>query len=169
MFELFHKEKILSVIIISSFIVISAYYLSLKDIDVERELEAYDMSKLIADRVEGIYLYGPDAGYLHLVQLNQINEFPVNSDEYFPSGPIQVRATYNTMSEYIEQAKVDGVTHLILDGRDKNPKLFNDVFYEREKYTFLIKDFSSDDYDYNYLVKIYRIDFEEFDRLKIQN
>ena len=154
---------------ISSFIVISVYYLSLKDIDVEHELEAYDMSKLIADRVEGIYLYGQEAGYLALVQLTQVDEFPVNSDEYFPSGPIQVRATYNTMSEYIEQAKVDGVTHLILDGGNKSPKLFNDVFYEREKYPFLIKEFSSNDYGYNYLVKIYRIDFEEFDRVKIEN
>jgi len=168
-FEQFNREKILSVIIISSFIVISVYYLSLKDIDVEHELEAYDMSKLIADRVEGIYLYGQEAGYLALVQLTQVDEFPVNSDEYFPSGPIQVRATYDTMSEYIEQAKVDGVTHLILDGGNKSPKLFNDIFYEREKYPFLIKEFSSDDYGYNYLVKIYRIDFKEFDRVKIEN
>ncbi len=73
------------------------------------------------------------------------------------------------MGEYIEQAKVDGVTHLILDGGDKSPKLFNDVFYEREKYPFLIKEFSSNDYGYNYLVEIYRIDFKEFDRVKIEN
>ena len=72
------------IIIISSFIVISVYYLDLKDVDVEHELEAYDMSKLIADRVEGIYLYGQEAGYLALVQLTQVDEFPVNSDEYFP-------------------------------------------------------------------------------------
>ena len=168
-FEQFNREKILSVIIISSFIIISVYYLDLKDVDVERELEAYDMAKLITDRVEGIYLYGQEAGYLHLVQLTQVDEFPVNSDEYFPSGPIQVRATYNTMSEYIEQAKVSGVTHLILDGGDRSPKLFNDVFYEKKKYSFLTEEFNSKDYGYNYLVEIYRIDFEEFDRIKTEN
>ena len=168
-FERFHREKILSVIIISSFIVISVYYLNLKDVDVEHELEAYDMAGLIADRVEGTYLYGQEVGYLTLVKLTQINEFPVNSNEYFPAGPIQIRATYSTMNEYIEHAKVEGVTHLVLDGREKRPKLFNDVFYERENYPFLIKEFSSNDYDYNYLVKIYRIDFKEFDRLKIEN
>jgi len=168
-FERFHREKILSVLIISSFIVISVYYLDLKDVDVEHELEAYDMAKLIADRVEGIYLHSQEGGYLELVQLTQINEFPVNSDEYHPSGPIQVRATFSTMNEYIEHAKISGITHLILDGGDRSPKLFNDVFYEKEKYPFLIKEFSSNDYDYNYLVKIYRIDFKEFDRLKIQN
>ena len=48
-------------------------------------------------------------------------------------------------------------------------KLFNDIFYETEKYSFLIKEFSSKDYDYDYLVKIYRIDFEEFDRIKTEN
>jgi hypothetical protein len=143
--------------------------LDLKDVDVEHELEAYDMAKLIADRVEGIYLHSQESGYLTLVKLTQINEFPVNSDEYYPSGPIQIRATFTTIDEYIEYAKVGGVTHLILDGGEKRPKLFNDVFYEREKYPFLIKEFSSNDYDYNYLVKIYRIDFKEFDRLKIQN
>ena len=168
-FEQFHKEKILSVIIISSFVVIAIYYLDVKDIDVEHELEAYNMAKLITDRVEGIYLYGQEAGYLGLVKLNQIDEFPVNSDKYYPSGPIQIRATFDTMNEYIEQAKITGVTHLVLDGGDKSPKLFNDIFYETEKYSFLIKEFSSKDYSYDYLVKIYRIDFEEFDRIKTEN
>jgi len=168
-FERFNREKILSVLIISSFIVISVYYLDLKDVNVEHELEAYDMAGLIVDRVEGIYLYGPDAGYLHLVKLNQINEFPVNSDEYRPSLPIQVRATFNTMNEYMEHAKISEITHLILDGGDRDPKLFNDVFYEREKYPFLTEEFNSKDYGYNYLVKIYRIDFKEFDKIKIEN
>jgi hypothetical protein len=168
-FERFHREKILSVLIISSFIVISVYYLDLKDVDVEHELEAYDMAGLIADRVEGIYLYGPEAGYLGLVKLNQIDEFPVNSDKYHPSGPIQIRATFDTMNEYMEHAKIAGVTHLVLDGKDRSPKLFNDIFYETEKYPFLIKEFSSKDYSYDYLVKIYRIDFEEFDRMKTES
>ena len=168
-FERFHREKILSVLIISSFIVISVYYLDLKDIDVEHELEAYDMAGLIADRVEGIYLYGPEAGYLSLVKLNQINEFPVNSDEYHPAGPFHVRATFNTMNEYMEHAKISEITHLILDGGDRDPKLFNDVFYEKKKYSFLTEEFNSKDYGYNYLVKIYRIDFKEFDKIKIEN
>ena len=127
------------------------------------------MSKLIADRVEGIYLYGPEAGYLALVKLNQIDEFPVNSDKYHPSGPIQIRATFDTMNEYMEHAKIAGVTHLVLDGEDKSPKLFNDVFYEKKKYSFLTEEFNSKDYGYNYVVEIYRIDFEEFDRIKTEN
>ena len=168
-FERFNREKILSVLIISSFIVISVYYLNIKDIDVEHELEVYNMARLITDRVEGIYLFGQESGYLSLVKLNQINEFPVNSDKYHPAGPIQIRASFNAMEEYIEHAKINGVTHLILDGGDRTPKLFNDIFYETEKYPFLIKEFSSKDYSYDYLVKIYRIDFEEFDRIKTEN
>jgi len=169
-FERFHREKILSIIIISSFIVISVYYLNLKDIDVEHELEAYEMAQLIADRVEGTYQYNSESGYFSLVKLNQINEFPVNSDEYSGEGPIRIlRTTFSTMDEYIEYAKIYGVTDLILDGGDRSPKLFNDIFYEKEKYSFLIEEFNSKDYDYNYLVKIYRIDFKEFDRLKIEN
>jgi len=168
-FERFNREKILSVVIISSLIVISAYYLTLKDIDVEHELEAYHMAQLIAERTNGIYLFGQESGYLSLVKLNQIDEFPVNSDKYHPAGPIQIRASFNDMDEYIEHARISGVTHLVLDGGDQSPKLFNDVFYEREKYPFLIKEFSSNDYGYNYLVEIYRIDFEEFDRIKTEN
>jgi len=175
-FERFHREKILSVLIISSFIVISVYYLDLKDVDVEHELESYDMAGLITslgifntDRVEGIYLYGSESGYLKLVKLNQINEFPVNTSEYYPAGPSLIRATFNTMNEYMEHAKISDVTHLILDGGDMAPKLFNDVFYEKEKYSFLTEEFNSKDHGYNYLVKIYRIDFKEFDRIKIEN
>ena len=105
-------------------------------------------------------------GYL----LNQINEFPVNSDEYEGAGPVRIfRTTFSTMGEYIEHGRIHGVTDLILDGGDRSPKLFNDVFYEKKKYSFLIEEFNSKDYDYNYIVKIYRIDFKEFDRLKIEN
>ena len=169
-FERFHREKILSIIIISSFIVISVYYLNLKDVDVEHELEAYEMAQLIADRVEGTYQYNSESGYLSLVKLNQINEFPANSDEYEGAGPVRIfRATFSTMDEYIEHGRIHGVTDLILDGGDRSPKLFNDIFYEKEKYSFLIEKFNSKDYGYNYLVKIYRIDFKEFDRLKIEN
>jgi len=168
-FERFNREKILSVIIISSLIVISAYYLDLKNIDVEYELEAYNMAQLIAERTNGIYLFGQESGYLSLVKLNQIDEFPVNSDKYHPAGPIQIRASFNDIDGYIEHAKSAGVTHLVLDGGDRSAKLFNDVFYEREKYPFLTEEFNSKDYGYNYLVKIYRIDFKEFDKLNIEN
>ena len=150
--------------------------MDLKDVDVEHELESYDMVGLITslgifnrDRVEGIYLYGSESGYLKLVKLNQINEFPVNTSEYYPAGPSLIRATFNTMNEYMEHAKISDVTHLILDGGDMAPKLFNDVFYEKEKYSFLTEEFNSKDHGYNYLVKIYRIDFKEFDNLKIEN
>jgi len=173
-FERFHKEKILSVIIISSFIVISVYYLNLKDVDVERELEIYNVTQLIGDKIEGIspntILYtSSETGYLSLVELIQTKEFPVSSDEYFPSGPLQIGIKIDTMNGYMEQARNGGITHLIIDARDTNPKLINDVFYEREKYPFLVKEFDSNDYGYNYLVKIYRIDFKEFDRVKIEN
>ena len=73
------------------------------------------------------------------------------------------------MNGYMEQARNGGITHLVLDYRDTNPKLFDDVFYEREKYSFLVKEFDSNDFGYDYLVKIYRIDFKEFDRVKIEN
>ena len=127
------------------------------------------MAQLIADRVEGTYQHSPEIGYLSLVKLNQINEFPVNSEEHEGAGPIRIQATFSTMDEYIEHGRIYGVTDLILDGGDRSPKLFNDIFYEKEKYSFLIEEFNSKDYGYNYIVKIYRIDFKEFDRLKIEN
>ena len=40
---------------------------------------------------------------------------------------------------------------------------------EKSEYSFLTEEFNSKDYGYNYLVKIYRIDFEEFDRIKTEN
>ena len=128
-----------------------------------------DMSTaaLIAAAVESVEKVGPCLAHF---KLNKIDEFPVNSDEYHLTvNNWSNWASFSTIDEYIEHAKISGVTHLIFYERMSNPKLFNDVFYEREKYSFLIKEFNSNDYGYNYLIKIYRIDFEEFDRLKIQN
>jgi hypothetical protein len=58
-----------------------------------------------------------------------------------------------------------GLTHLVIDDAETRPDFLKNVFYNEEKYPYLIKVFDSKDYGYKYAVKIFRIDYEKFDSI----
>jgi len=68
---------------------------------------------------------------------------------------------YSTLSEYIIDSKEKGLTHIVVDGKQQ-PKFLNDVFFDAQKFPYLIKEYDSQDKDYQYHVKIYKIDYEKF-------
>ena len=61
-----------------------------------------------------------------------------------------------------KQAPV-GLSHIIADDRDETPKFIQDVYFNEEKYPFLIKKFDSGDFDLKYNVKIFEINYKKFE------
>lgn len=55
-----------------------------------------------------------------------------------------------------------GLSHLIVDDIMDRPKYIQDIYYNEDKYPFLIKKFDSTDFDLKYNVKIFEIDYEKF-------
>ena len=47
-----------------------------------------------------------------------------------------------------------------MDNSIKQPSFLQDVFIHEEKYPYLLKEFDSKDFGYQYHVKIFRIDYE---------
>lgn len=62
-----------------------------------------------------------------------------------------------------------GLSHLIVDDRMDRPEFIQDVFHNEEKYPYLIKKFDSKDFDLEYKVKIFEIDYEKFDSFLVKN
>ena len=50
--------------------------------------------------------------------------------------------------------------YIAVDGRDDQPKFLRDVYYNEKKYLYLEKIFDSNDLDFNYHVKIFKINYE---------
>jgi len=74
---------------------------------------------------------------------------------------------YETLEELIVDNKKNGLEYVIVDKGDWRSRFLDDVFENEEKYLYLDKIFDSKDNGYkNYHVKIFKIDFDEFDKLK---
>ena len=64
-----------------------------------------------------------------------------------------------------------GLTHLVVDDREYpqyRMKFLKDVFEDEEKYPYLIRVFNSKDFDYNYRLKIFEIDYDKFADIEME-
>jgi hypothetical protein len=59
-----------------------------------------------------------------------------------------------------------GLTHLVIDDAETRPDFLKNVFYNEEKYPYLIKVFDSKDYNNKINLKIFKIDYELFNSLQ---
>jgi hypothetical protein len=59
-----------------------------------------------------------------------------------------------------------GISHLVTDDNQNRPEFIRDVFKNEDNYPYLKKIFDSADFNFNYSVKIFEIDFEKFDMEK---
>ncbi len=81
-------------------------------------------------------------------------------------GPITFEINgYQSLQEFIDKNRKDGLDYIVVDGKPSRPVFLNDVFYNEQKYMYLKKVYDSLDYGYNYHVKIFKIDYEKFEEL----
>ena len=66
---------------------------------------------------------------------------------------------YDSMEELIFSSKDKKLTHLILDGKEKNPDFLNQVYFNEGALPYLEKVYDSSELGYNYHVKIFKINF----------
>jgi len=60
------------------------------------------------------------------------------------------------------------LTHIVTDGKQKL-EFLNDVFYNETDFPYLIKEYDSQKQGFHYHIKAYRIDYEKFSNLLINN
>jgi hypothetical protein len=76
----------------------------------------------------------------------------------------------NSVEEYIKLARNQDLSHLVVDNNEKRSLYFKDIFYNEEKYPYLIKEFDSIEKGYtHYNVKIFKIDYKSFDEILNSN
>ena len=66
-----------------------------------------------------------------------------------------------SLESFIKNSKEKGLTHIVVNG-DKNNKFLNDVFYNEEKYPYLIKKYDSLNNGFKIQIKVYEIDYIQF-------
>jgi hypothetical protein len=163
------KENMIIAIIILGIIFSSMLFLDYKKMDYEREVESYLIAKDVVNIVSGINHYSPDSKYIQIAEIS--NNWPIiplppkeeNYNQSFDTKKISP-TDYLSLKDYIKNSKEKGLTHIVVNG-DKNNKFLNDVFYNEEKYPYLIKKYDSLNNGFKIQIKVYEIDYIQFKKI----
>ncbi|MGY5151510.1 MAG: ArnT family glycosyltransferase [Candidatus Nitrosopumilus sp. bin_6a] len=161
------KFSILEIGIVVGLIISSSGFLILKDIDIENELEMFDLMKNITDNKKIVNNFGYETSYRIPSELEKMQIFPVNSSE-IESHTMKVVniSRVNSLEEFMEIANKKELTHLIIK-ENNNYTFLDDIFKKEGNYKFLTKEYDSKKYGYNIHLKIFKINFDKYHDEKI--
>jgi hypothetical protein len=163
-----HKKSFL-ILFIGIIIASTIGFIEYKNVDEVNQVEVYEFSKVVYSTVS-ITNYFAHAEYLDSMRVESLEEFPILRED-LPTGiPILYpdhSTKYDNIQEFIEKNRINGLTHIIIDKGDSRTDIFNDIFLNEKKYTYLIKIFDTFDNGYkDYHAKIFEIDYNKFYKLK---
>lgn len=172
-----HHKNIFLILLVCGILVLSWFFLY-NNTEIERELEVMKFSKYISDKVKSTNNFFPESGYVYGAWASSNIKYPILSSSIVYTGPdlqvyekdtvIYLENDSHSIEEYINKSRDQGLTHLIVDDNMKNRSdFFKDLYYNEDKYPYLIKEFDSFTHDYKYYhVKLFKIDYQKFDLLK---
>jgi len=168
----FKNKKIIFTVITIFIILSSLVFIELKKPDYSNDLEAYKIAELIDKKVSGINNHTVIVNYY--MKISQFSEqwskTKMNNDWYGWIHEIyKTKAVYSngsTLEEYIDNSKGSNLSHIITDDSINNPQFLIELMNDEKKYPYLIKEFDSTESNYNYKVKIFKIDYNLFKNFK---
>jgi len=159
----FRRFSVIAAVVLVGIFFASLSFLESQRIDYEHEREAFIISEHIVKTPKRINEDPIDGNYITTAQviknwprISSLTEFDV--DRISTSG-------FNSLEEFIGKSKHSGLTHIIADGSLTRPAFLKDVFDHEDNYPYLIKVYDSTEYNMKYHVKMYKIDYDIFDRL----
>ena len=163
-----HKKSFL-IVFIGIIIASTIGFIEYKNAEGMNQVEVYEFSKVVYSTVS-ITNYFAHTEYLDSMRMESLEEFPILRED-MPTGiPILYpdhSIKYDNVEEFIQKNKINGLTHIIVDKGDSRTGIFDDIFLNEEKYTYLTKIFDTFDKEYkDYHAKIFVIDYNEFYKLK---
>ena len=162
-------KKSFLILFISIIIASTIGFIEYKNVDDENQIEVYEFSKVVYSTVS-ITNYFAHTEYLDSMRIESLEEFPILREDLptgipilYPDHPTK----YDNIQEFIEKNRINGLTHIIVDKGNSRTGIFDDIFLNEEKYTYLTKIFDTFDKEYkDYHAKIFVIDYNEFYKLK---
>lgn len=174
----FSRKNLVLFTLVSLILIASVSFLEIKKIDTSHEKEALEITGIISEQTKKINQFSLASGYLPIIGMKELEEFPVLRNEFIDKGN-DMKHCYNIHTceyiipvktddiiEFLKNAEKQGITHLIIDDREQRRAQFvKDVFENEDKFSYLTKIYDSKDDQYVYRVKIFEIDFEKFNEL----
>ena len=161
-------KNIILIILVSGILITSISFLEYKKIDAEHEKEAFEIAKYVVTHTTAVNFYSPESKYIKVAEVfRDWPSIPIHtSDGHFDIKMPRVNANeYDNLNEFISNSENIVLSHLVIDTDSNMPNFLIDVFENEKKYPYLIKEYDSkEDSNLNYHVKIFEINYEEFDK-----
>ena len=182
----FNKTKLITIVFIAAVLLSSLVYLDYTKTDYGHERDAYHVGLEVSKRTSVINDYHPETKYIH----NKIDVASHLENFHILSSEIENKVTliktydrpscardnaletgcrqydYNSLIEFIDRSKNEGLTHIVADGNETRPQFIKDVFHNEEKFPYLTKIYDSAEHGYDYHLKIFRINYEKFESIE---
>ena len=150
-------RKWLGTLLICGILIGSVMFLDYQKVDYEHERESYLIAKEITKIASGINHYNPESKYIHIAEIEQ--NWPI-----IPL-PKETPYKYSTLEDYIQSSEDKGLTHLVIKKEGNHVKFLEDIFHNEEKYSYLIKQYDSSEYGFDFKIKMYEIDYIQFKKI----
>ena len=72
---------------------------------------------------------------------------------------------FDSINELIELSEKNEITHLVVDLEKNRGEVLIEIYNNEKQFPFLDKIFDSDQYEFDYKMKVFKIDYEKFDKL----
>jgi len=165
------NEKFILIVIMIIIISGSLIFTDYRKMDIVHENNIIAVTDIIMEKTEVVNEFWPESRYIPIKKISNLEIFPISIFElnYHPK---LIYEKTETLEKYLELGITNGLTHLIVDEKDHptyRMLFLKDIFDNEDKYPYLLKIFDSKNDDNEYRVKIFKIDYEKFERLSTKN
>ena len=161
------KQNMIIIVIISAILLSSVLFYDYKKIDYEHEKESFEIMNNISNMINNVNSLNPITSYFATSQT--IKQWPHIYSEIEFEQIIIPTTNYDSLNEYITDSKDKNLTHIITDNQKGRPGFLVDIFDNENNYTYLEKIYDSKTDGFSYHVKVFKINYELFDILKINS
>ena len=157
------RKDMIIIIIIAVMIFGSMIYLETKNVDSEYENDVFTITKVLASKTD--LINGDSADIRYRTSVGMIQSWPdlpppTVGESHIKRSIIIIPITdEKTIIEFIEKHKEKGLTHIAVDGKQEQPELLKQIFYNEKDYPYLNKVYDSSEFGIKYHVKFFEIDF----------
>ena len=151
------KQNVVILGLVILVIVSSIIYLDYRQPDYEYEKEAIQVAQFVHDLPGKINDYGHESYYVEVIELENV-KFPILSSDVGLQSTVLLKG--ESINEILINAKEQELSYLGITEKDK---ILSKIFYEENNYPFLKKIFDSDEFSFNFKIKIFEIDYSKID------
>ena len=158
----FGKQNVVAGGLIALIMVSSIIYLDFREPDYEYEKESVEVARFVSNLPGTINGYGPETYYVEVMDLED-KKFPILSSEINFQKKV-IRLQGETINEIIQDAKNKGLSYLAVTSAGQNDnQILSKIYHEEYNYPYLKKIYDSKNYGFKFNIKIFEINYNEFE------